>query len=103
MTHDEVRLLHEVHRELCEFRAESREGRIQHKELLDDHHLTLYGDGNGSPGLRMRTDRLEQKHHALAEAVEQKSKNRDMHLWTIWAAVVTSIGAAIASWFAPRP
>ena len=31
------------------------------KEIAETHDLTLYGDGNGSPGLRLKVDRLDQR------------------------------------------
>lgn len=67
--------------ELMEFRAEMRERGKRQDELLGDHHLTLFGDGNGSPGLRMRVDRLEQ--------TEAERK-----IW-IGAAITAGIGAAV--------
>lgn len=95
-------ILRDFYAEFREFRAESRARDERVDELLGEHHLTLYGDGNGKPGLRVRTDRLEQKHENLAQTVEDRAKNRSMHFWTLWAAALTGIGTAIASWFS-RP
>lgn len=75
-------MLHQIHGELIEFRAETKTRANQFQGLLEDHHTTLYGDGNGVPGLRMRTDRLE-----------QHSKAREWHIRAIWTAV---LGSAVA-------
>ena len=29
------------------------------KDLIEDIHIALYGDGNGKPGLTLKVDRLE--------------------------------------------
>lgn len=92
MPEETSKMLHQLHGELIEFRAETKTHAKQVQGLLEDHHTTLYGDGNGVPGLRMRTDRLE-----------QHSKAREKHIWAIWTAILGSVFAAfvatVASWF----
>lgn len=78
------KVIHQIHAELIEFRAETKTRAGHFQDLLEEHHMTLYGDGNGVPGLRMRTDRLE-----------QHSRTREKHIFAIWTAV---LGSAVA-WF----
>lgn len=90
MTED-TPLLHKVHNELVAFRAETQQRHVRVNDLLNDHHETLYGDGNGRPGLRVRTDRLE-----------QKAKRGEKHFWAVWAAAVGAAFSAVVSWWS-RP
>lgn len=88
MPEETNKMLHQIHGELIEFRAETKTRAAQVQGLLEDHHTTLYGDGNGVPGLRMRTDRLE-----------QHSKGREKHIFAIWTAVLGGGLAWLAGWF----
>ena len=81
-------MLHKIHGELIEFRSETKIRSRHVQDLLDDHHTALYGDGNGKPGLRMRTDRLE-----------QRAKRGEKHFWTLWIAAVGAAATAVFSWF----
>lgn len=76
------KVIHQIHGELIEFRSEMKTRAGHFQELLEDHHTTLYGDGNGTPGMRVRMDRLE-----------QSSKAREKHIFAIWTAV---LGSAVA-------
>jgi hypothetical protein len=81
------KLLQAIELNLTEFRTEARHRWHRTDELIRDHHETLYGDGNGSPGLRMRTDRLE-----------QRQSRRDQHFWVMWTAVIGTICGTIWAW-----
>lgn len=88
MPEETSKMLHQIHGELIEFRAETRTRSNQVQELLESHEFIISGDGNGNPGLRMRTDRLEQ--HAKA---------REKHIWAIWTAVLGGAFAWVTEWF----
>lgn len=88
MPEDTNKMLHQIHGELIEFRSETKTRASHIQGLLEDHHTTLYGDGNGVPGLRMRTDRLE-----------QSTRAREKHIWAIWTAVLGGAFAWVTGWF----
>ena len=37
----------------------SADNKRSQKDLIEDIHIALYGDGNGKPGLTIKVDRLE--------------------------------------------
>lgn len=87
--HDEV-TLNLLHLDLVSIKTEMQlQNRITQK-ILDEHHLTLYGDGNGNPGLRVRTDRIE-----------QKGRNRDRQFWAVGTAALAGLFGSISNWLKP--
>lgn len=91
--------LTEMYSVLIEFRAEVKERDRHVDRLLEDHHETLFGDGNGSPGLRMKTDRLEHRAERLERRVREVESGPKKLYWLTIGAIVTAIGSVVGSWF----
>lgn len=91
-------MLHKIHGELIEFRSETAVRAKHVQDLLSDHHETIYGDGNGRPGLRLRTDRLEQRVSVHDKQWDEQTQNKKQHFWVAWTAAITAMIAAAFSW-----
>lgn len=91
--------LYAIHSDLVQFRAEVTERHRHVNQLLDDHHETLYGHGNGSPGLRMKTDRLEHRAERLERRVREVESGPKKLYWLTIGAIVAAIGSIVGSWF----
>lgn len=96
---ESFRLLHKIDKDLAEHRAECRLRDKQIQSTLSDHSETLFGDGNGSPGLRMKTDRLEQRVEEHGRQLSSQLETKKQHFWVVWTAAMTAIVGAVFSWF----
>lgn len=85
------------------FLRDAKDRDEQRDEMMAALHLTVYGDGNGNPGLRIRTDRLEHKHDNLRKDFDEKTEVKKAHWFAIWGAIVTAIATAMASLFQKAP
>lgn len=64
--------------------ASFSESHRQINELIRKHDFTLYGDGNGNPGMSVRVDRLQ-----------QDFENRKWHIRIIWGAILGAIAKIV--------
>lgn len=100
VTMEEVhRILHKIDKDLAEHRAECRLRDRQIQVTLQDHSVTLFGDGNSSPGLRMKTDRLEQRVNEHGKILSEQSESKKQHFWVVWTAAITAVIGAVFTWF----
>lgn len=80
--------LNEVVAKFEQFLEQSKDRDFQRDELLSNMHMTIFGDGNGNPGLRLRTDRLEHLHDSLRKDFEDTMTTKKTHIFAIWTAIL---------------
>lgn len=88
--------LHQLAESIRDFREESKDRSDQLMENIQSLHLTVYGDGNGNPGLLLRMDRQEHKHDTLRKDFDETVTTKKTHIFAIWTAI---LGAWLSGWF----
>jgi hypothetical protein len=96
-------LADKIDAKIDDFLEQSKDRDHHRDKMLEGIHLAVFGDGNGNPGLRLRTDRLEHKHESLRKDFDEKQDIKKSHVATIWAAILAAIGTAVASFFSKQP